>query len=135
MAGRAAIETLIKGAYEARHRGDLDALMDCFHDECSYRLAGAAEPDAMFGQPVGRPAVRAQMQGLIGAFVFSNIETLSLTVEADRAALHWRADVFCVPTGRGGSFEIMDMFKVSDGKIASVVQFTDTAGVAMLTAA
>jgi ketosteroid isomerase-like protein len=135
MTGRMAIESLIKDAYEARHRGDLDALMGYFHPDCRYRFAGAVAPDAMFTQPVGRAAVRTQMQGLIAAFVFSNVEWLSLVVEADKAALYWRADVFCAPSGRSGSFEIMDLFEIADGKIASLVQFTDTAGVAMLTGA
>lgn len=133
MTGRAAIEALIKDAYEARHRGDLDAVMGYFHRDCSYRLSGASAPAPMFMQPTGHAAVRAQMAELIGAFVFSNVETLALTIEDDRAALHWRADVLCVPSGRSAPFEIMDLFTIADGKILSLVQFTDTAGVTQLT--
>jgi ketosteroid isomerase-like protein len=135
MTGRAAIETLINDAYAARHRGDLDALMGYFHPDASYRLAGAPPPVGLFSAPVGREAVRAQMEGLIGAFVFSNVEIVSLTAEEDRATLHWRADALCVPTGKKEPFDIVDMFTFADGKILSLTQFTDTAGVARLTAA
>jgi ketosteroid isomerase-like protein len=79
--------------------------------------------------------VREQMAGLIAAYVFSNVEELGLTVDGDRAILHWRADVACKPSGRSGPFEIVDIFTITDGKIASVTQFTDTAGVARLSAA
>ena len=132
MTERAAVEALIRDAYAARHRGDLDALMEYLHPDCSYRLAGGPEAAEVFSQPDGHLAVREQMAGLIATYVFSNIEELALMVEGDRATLHWRADVVCLPTGRTGSFEIMDLITVADGKVASVTQFTDTAGVARL---
>ncbi len=132
MIERTAVADLIRSAYAARHRGDLDGLMSHFHEECSYRLAGGPEACEVFVQPDGRAAVREQMAGLIATYVFSNIEELALMVEGDRATLHWRADVVCLPTGRTGSFEIMDLITVADGKVASVTQFTDTAGVARL---
>ena len=40
MIERTTVEALIRDAYAARHRGDLDALMDYLHPDCSYRLAG-----------------------------------------------------------------------------------------------
>jgi ketosteroid isomerase-like protein len=132
MTERAAVETLIRDAYAARYRGDLDALMEYLHPDCSYRLAGGPQAAEVFVQPEGHAAVRAQMAGLIATYVFSNVEELALTVDGDRATLHWRADVECKPTGRTESFEIMDIFTRADGKVKSLVQFTDTAGVARL---
>lgn len=132
MIERAAIETLIRDAYAARYRGDLDALMAYFHPQCSYRLAGGPQAAEVFAQPDGIEAVREQMAGLIATYVFSNIEELAMTVDGETATLHWRADVECKPTGRSGSFEIMDVFSIADGKLKSVTQFTDTAGVARL---
>lgn len=134
MTERAAIEALIRGAYAARHRGDLDALMEYLHPDCSYRLAGGPEAAEIFARPDGHSAVREQMAGLIDTYAFSNIEELALTIEGDRATLHWRADVECKPTGRSGSFEILDVFTLRDGKVESLTQFTDTAGVARLSA-
>ncbi|OYW66531.1 MAG: hypothetical protein B7Z40_11345 [Bosea sp. 12-68-7] len=135
MADDSASKALIRDAYAARHRGDLDALMAFFHPQCCYRLVGGPAIAAAFRQPDGLEAVRDQMAGLIAAYVFSNVEELGLTVDGDRAILHWRADVACKPSGRSGHFEIVDIFTITDGKIASVTQFTDTAGVARLSAA
>ena len=134
MTERAAVAELIRNAYAARHRGDLDGLMSYFHEQCSYRLAGGQAAAEVFAEPDGHSAVRAQMAGLIATYAFSNIEELALMVDGDRATLHWRADVVCLPTGRAGSFEIMDVVTIADGKLTSVTQFTDTAGVARLSA-
>lgn len=43
MTERAAVEALIRDAHAARHRGDLDALMDYLQPDCSYRPAGGPE--------------------------------------------------------------------------------------------
>ncbi|MGW9330921.1 nuclear transport factor 2 family protein [Bosea sp. NPDC055594] len=134
MGEHAAVAELIRSAYAARHRGDLDELMGYFHEQCSYRLAGGPTASDVFVQPQGHAAVRAQMAALIATYVFSNIEELALMVDGDRATLHWRADVRCLPSGRSGSFEVIDLFTFADGKLTSVTQFTDTAGVARLSA-
>ena len=68
-------------------------------------------------QPDGLGAMREQMAGLIATFVFTNVEELGLTVDGDRAILHWRADVACKPSGRSGHFEIVDIFTIADGKL------------------
>jgi ketosteroid isomerase-like protein len=135
MADDRASKALIRDAYAARHRGDLDAVMGFFHPQCRYRLVGGPAVAETFMQPDGLGAVREQMAGLIATYVFSNVEELGLTVDGDRAILHWRADVACKPSGRSGHFEIVDIFTIADGKIASLTQFTDTAGVARLSAA
>lgn len=109
--------------------------MGYFHPQCSYRLAGGPEAAEVFVQPDGLAAVREQMAGLIATYVFSNVEELAMTVDGETATLHWRADVECRPTGRTGSFEIMDVFTLADGKLKSITQFTDTASAARLSAA
>lgn len=129
MAGRDAIEALIKDAYEARHRGDLDGLMTFFHPECSYRMVGAPSAPETFVEPGGRDAVRAQMEAFIQTFVFNEIEAIAMLVDGDRATLHWRAEATCLPTGRKAAFEIMDLITVQDGRILELIQFTDTAGI------
>ncbi|PZR93964.1 MAG: nuclear transport factor 2 family protein [Stutzerimonas stutzeri] len=135
MAERSDIQDLIEKAYAARVKGDLDALMDYFHPDCRFQLMGAAEREAICRPLEGCVAVRGQMAEFIGAFTFSNFETLDVVVEGDRAAYHWRADVTFVPTGRTETFQTLDLLSFEDGKVRSLAQFTDTAGVARLTAA
>lgn len=135
MTERSEIKGLIEKAYAARVKGDLDALMTYFHPDCRFQLMGAAEREAICRPQQGCVAVRGQMAELIGAFRFTNFETLDVVVEGDRAAYHWQADVTFVPTGRTETFQTLDLLSFEDGKVRSVAQFTDTAGVARITAA
>jgi ketosteroid isomerase-like protein len=135
MTERSAIETLIIGAYEARVRGDLDGVMTAFHPECRFQFMGAADSAPICRPFEGCDVVREQMAGLIDSFAFAKFETLGLVVEGNRAAYHWRADVTFVPTGRTDNFDVVDLLVIEDGKVRSLSQFTDTAGLARLAAA
>ena len=135
MTERAATRDLILKTYDARCRGDLDALMACLHPQCSYRLIGAPQAAPLCEETTGHAALRLQMAALIETFVFSDVEVLSLTIEGASAAYHWRARVTFAPTGRSDIFEILDVITVEGGKIRTVAQFTDTAGIQRLVGA
>ena len=134
MTERSEIKDLIEKAYAARVEGDLDTLMTYFHPDCRFQLMGAAEREAICRPLEGCVAVRGQMSEFIGAFTFANFETLDVVVEGDRAAYHWRADITFVPTGRTETFQTLDLLSFEGGKVRSLAQFTDTAGVARITA-
>lgn len=133
MTEHSSIKSVIEKAYEARVRGDLDALMSYFHPDCRFQLMGSAEREAICRPHEGCVAVRGQMADLIGAFTFANFETLDIVVEGNRAAYHWRADVTFVPTGRTETFQTLDLVAFEDGKVRSIAQFTDTASLARIT--
>lgn len=132
MTERAAIEALLKDAYEARVQGDLDKVMSYFHPECRFHLMGSPDVGPACDLQTGCAAVRDHMAGLIETFAFSKFETLGLIVEGERAAHHWRADVTFKQTGRTDSFEALDMLTFEDGKLRDLMQFTDTASVMRL---
>ncbi|TCR61697.1 nuclear transport factor 2 family protein [Bosea sp. BK604] len=135
MTEHSAIRSLIEKAYEARVQGDLDVLMTYFHPDCRFQLMGAPEREEICRPFEGCEAVRKTMSDFIGVFTFSNFETLDIVVEGERAAYHWRADVTFVPTGRTERFQTLDLLSFADGKVRSIAQFTDTAGLARITAA
>lgn len=135
MTGRAAIATMVEEAYAARCRGDLDALMQHLHPACSYRMIGAPEAEPMCRETCGLESVRSQMSELIRHYAFTEVEPLSLTVEGDRAVYRWRTRVTFVPSGRSEVMDVMDLIQFADGKIRSVEEFTDTAGVMRLSGA
>ncbi len=135
MTERAAIETLIKDTYAARCRGDLEGLMSHIHPDGSYRLIGAEQTVEMCMETCGHDAMRKQMADLIGAFVFTEVEPLSLVVDGERAAYHWRSKVTFTPNGRSEVVEILDLVTTADGKIKTVEEFTDTTSILRLTAA
>ncbi|HTT85354.1 MAG TPA: nuclear transport factor 2 family protein [Rhizomicrobium sp.] len=126
MASRKAIEKLVRDVYAARKRGDYDAMAEMCAAGASLRLAGAAEHCAIAGTTRGRAALREQFAAL-AQFAFANQKMLSLTVDGDHATVHWRASVTYKPTGKSAVTEFCDLWTVKNGKVASVIQFIDTA--------
>jgi ketosteroid isomerase-like protein len=113
MMDRAAIEALINQAYAAREKGDVEGLMEAFHPNAVFELAGAKTVLAVAGAVQGRPNVRASLAGFIEGFEFINRDIISFVVDGERAAVHSRL--------------VLDAFKFADGKIIELVEFADTA--------
>ena len=128
------IRKMIRSTYEARARGDLDGTMASFADAIVFEVNGQATGlPGMATEIRGKPAVREAVRDLIDNFRFSDWRELSLIVEGDKAALHWRATVTYTPNGRSENFDVMDFYKFGDGKLVDFRQSTDTAKiVAML---
>ena len=75
----------------------------------------------------GKPAIRLLMTEFIDAFRMSDWEEVSLVVEGDKAALHWRGTVSFTQNGRSEKFDVVDLLTFRDGKIVYFRQSTDTA--------
>ncbi len=85
------------------------------------------------GTPVlGKAALRPVMQSLIQNFRLGDWREVSILVDGERAALHWRADVAFATSGKTAQFDVFDYVAIGDGKIASFHQSTDSARVKAL---
>jgi ketosteroid isomerase-like protein len=131
---RTQIEEVVRSAYEARVRGDLDAVMAHFADGAQFSLTGSATASPVPLSASGGAAVREVMRRLVEGFEFRDPKILTLIVEEDRAAVHWTVRVRATATGREAQTELVDLLRFSDGKIASFQQFADTALAAQLLA-
>jgi ketosteroid isomerase-like protein len=74
------------------------------------------------------------MQGLIDNFRFSNWRQVSLIVDGEEVAHHWRATV-ATPAGKSAEFDVFDLMTIREGKIAIFRQSTDTAMIVALVSA
>ncbi len=127
---RDAFGSMIKGAYAARARGDLDGLMAIFHENGVFSINGAGTGVDILAKPArGRQAVASVIGELMQTWRFDNWRERSLVVDGDRAVLHWSADVTCIPTGQSAHLDVVDVFTLKDGKVAEFRQFADTAHV------
>jgi uncharacterized protein (TIGR02246 family) len=124
MAGKEAIEKLVRDIYAARARGDYDAMAALCAPDASLRIIGA-DGDAVAGLTSGRSALRERFATL-AQFAFANQEMVSILVEGDRAAVHWRADVTFTPTGKSATTEFCDLWTIENGQMTSLIQFIDT---------
>ena len=78
--------------------------------------------------------MRAAMAGLVGAFEFKSHDIVALVVEGDRAVAHTRVRVRAAATGEEAVTEMADIFTFKNGKIASFLEFCDTALAAKMAA-
>jgi ketosteroid isomerase-like protein len=134
MGDRASVEKIVQDAYAARKAKDLDAIASMFTPNATFRLAGspAAFPGAVRAQ--GEVELRASVGALIKAFDFLEQQMLMSVVEGNKAAVHWRVRLRHNPTGEVHETELFDLWTIEGGRVASLVQFCDTALAAQLMA-
>jgi ketosteroid isomerase-like protein len=132
MMDRATIESILKEAYAARVRGDVEATVGFFADDAVFALAGASHVAL---RCTDCDALRGAMAGLVQAFEFKAHEILSLVVEGEKAAAHTRVRVRSTVTGEEETTEMADLVTFRDGKIVSFLEFCDTALAARMLAA
>ena len=95
------MKDLIRSAYAARVRGDLEGALAPFSEDAVFLFNAEGVGSPGFGVPAkGKAAIRLAFGELIRNFRFSDWQELALIAEKEKAALHWRATVTFVPNGR-----------------------------------
>src|SRR5215203_4271088 len=129
---RASVEKIVREAYAARQRGDLEATCQHFCDDAQFAVMGSPEASPVAMQENRSDGIREALGGLIAAVDFVEHEVLSVIVEDDRAAVHSRVRVRAKATGDEAVTDMVDLVRLQDRKIASFLQFCDTALAARL---
>ena len=118
---------LIRLAYAARGKGDLEGLMMTFHPQAVFTLVGDKEALDPAASVHGQDALRETLGGFIANFQFLERRILNELVEGDRAAVHSRLLVRYQPTNTTRTTDCLDLVRFQDGKIVELVEFADTA--------
>ncbi len=118
---------VIKRAYAARDGGDVEGLVATFHPEGSFNLTGSKSTLELTGLLQGHPTLRGAFGQLTADFSFEGREFLAELVDGNRAAIHSRAVVRHNPSGTTVRTEILDLFRLEEGKIVELIEFADTA--------
>jgi ketosteroid isomerase-like protein len=127
MADRQQMEQTLRQAYAARCCGDSSALGPLFRENALFRLAGAPQASPIASEVRGAQDIQAHVHRLIETFAFSDHEILSMVIDGNKAAVHWRATVHANATGERATTEFFDLVEFDDDRIASFTQFCDTA--------
>jgi ketosteroid isomerase-like protein len=131
MADRAQIERTVRAAYAARKRGDLDALGEIFAPHARFQMAGSdASPVA--SKVVGAEQYRPLLAGMIKTFELIDYTIVSLLIDGNAAAVQWHAKIRSGVTGQTVETDLFDLIELEDGRIASFLEFCDTALAARL---
>lgn len=126
-AGRVSLQSIVDDAYAARIAGDVDDLMARFLPDAKFRLAGSsdASPGAMMAN--GAAEIRPMMEQLCQMWKFLVREQLSLVVDGENVAVHSAIRAKFLPSNEIVDTEFHELWTIRDGKIASLLQFIDTA--------
>jgi ketosteroid isomerase-like protein len=120
---------IIDRGYAARMRGDLAEIATMWAPDARFEVAG--ERTLLEGFPgAGRNEAHPSVASVIELVRMTSVERVDAVVDGLKAAVLWRARVSFASRPE---FETMlyDFFELSaDGKIVSLVQFTDTAKIA-----
>jgi len=123
MADRETILKNIEAGYDARTRGDREALAVLWAPGGTYRLVGA---ETLSGIAEGDTDANEAIGALIDMFQFQKVERLATLVDGNTAALHWRI-TFTSGDSEPATVELCDLWEIADdGKLKSLTQFTDT---------
>ena len=123
---------LIEAYYASRLANDVERCVAHFTDDARLRVAGSRDASTIAGSSSGAFALRRQAIELIGAWEWIAMRIESITIEDDRVAVQFQLTTKFRPTGDLVQSELLDLFTLRDGKVASLVQFVDTALVALL---
>jgi ketosteroid isomerase-like protein len=127
MENREVLLEQVRRAYKARDAGLLDDLMAECHPDVVFTLAGDQGASEMVGCMSGHSEVKQAAAKLIDTFQFVQRDILTELVDQDRVAVRSRLTVRSCPTNMTRDTEIMDLFRIQDGKIVELIEFADTA--------
>jgi ketosteroid isomerase-like protein len=132
MTDRTEIEQLVRNAYAARVRGDIDEIMRLCDPNVHFELAGEKTASPVPMRVLGASDFRPQLAELIRVFKFHSYDIITMAIDGSKVAVRGRAEITSAITGETVVTELADFIEVKDGRIASFVQFCDTALAAKL---
>jgi ketosteroid isomerase-like protein len=127
---RNTIEKIIRDSYAARAAKDLDAITRTFTPDGTFRLAASAAAFPAAVRIAGSEQLRVGIGALIETFDFLKQDMLASVIEGDKAAVHWRVQIRHNPTGQVFETELFDLWTFAGTRVASLVQFFDSALIA-----
>jgi ketosteroid isomerase-like protein len=123
MTDRGEIETLLRSLYAARARGDLAGVVETFTPGAKFEISGASDAHAISVIALGLDEYRAWLAVMIKSFKLTDLTILSILIDGDNAAVHWRAKIHSNITGRTVLTEFVDLVRIAQRRIDSYTEF------------
>ncbi len=121
-AARAEFERLLSALYAARAAGELETLCALFSTDAVFRISGTSDGKPIALSARGTEEVRSWLTVLVKTFRISRHEILSMVIDGQRAAVHWRANIHSRITGASVATELVDLVEMRDGRIGSYIE-------------
>ena len=123
MTNRPDVERLLRQLYAARLAGDLNGVCRTFAADAKLEISGASYATPMAIRASGQSEIRTWLALLVKTFQLRDQEILAMIIEDAAAAVHWRCSIRSKITGVAVATELVDVFRVKDGLIASYTEF------------
>jgi len=123
MTDRTEIDRLLRGLYDARVSGNLEAVCQAFASDAVFQIAGAGQTSPVSNSAIGAGEFRPLLALMIRAFKLSDHIIFSILIDGSQAAVHWSAKVYSRITGNTVLTELVDLIKIRDGRIISYTEF------------
>ncbi|MGL4284942.1 MAG: nuclear transport factor 2 family protein [Phreatobacter sp.] len=118
--------------YAARARGDMALFAAAFATDGVFHLLGdpGLVPEA--GPRRGRAAIRAVLESLLRNYESIDGLLVDMIIDLNSAVVRRHLTLRSVATGAIGEFEVAEHIRFKDGEIVELIQFMDTASMAVL---
>lgn len=123
MTGRAEIETLLRNFYAARVRGDLRQVVDTFAPGAKFEISGPSDAASISAIAVGVDEFSPLLAAMIKTFTLTDYAIISILIDGENAAVHWRAKVRSNVTGKTAMTEFVDLVHIRNWRIESYMEF------------
>jgi ketosteroid isomerase-like protein len=124
------VQATVMDFYRSRLANDVSACMAHYAPDAVLRIAGTPGPTSITETASGAEATCRMQSELIAAWEWRDQKIESMTIQGDRAAVHYALTAAFTPTGEVIESELVDIITLRDGKIVSLVEFVDTSRVA-----
>jgi ketosteroid isomerase-like protein len=119
MSPRAEFDALLRRLYAARAAGKLEELCALFAPHASFEISGASRAKPVAIRASGVTQYKPWLTLLLKTFRLHDLTLVSIIIDGDSAAVHWRADILSKITGAVVPTELIDLIKLDDGRIVS----------------
>jgi ketosteroid isomerase-like protein len=123
MTDRSEVEILLRGLYAARVRGDLGRVLETFAPGAIFKIAGSSSTSPISLIAVGIDEFRPWLALMIKTFKLTDHLTVSMLIEGQDAAVHWRARIHSRITGATTLTEFVDLVHIENRCINSYTEF------------
>jgi ketosteroid isomerase-like protein len=127
---RTAIEDLIARAYRSRNAGNIGAILECFHPDVKFRIAGSSDLQPLTSPQAGHAAFGGLLKVLVDTWDLTGLVMRIVCVEGDRAVVHRTGAITHIPSGKSITTDIVDPLTFADGRIEGFDEYLDTYAVA-----
>lgn len=124
---RSEIKATIRRAYQMRLANDPEGCMACVVPDVRYCIAGSPEHSPVAVRCEGQEAFRETLAALVETWRWKQIDFKRLLIDGGEAMVEYTLTLEHAPSGRRVTTDIVDTMTFSDGKIAVLTEYVDTA--------